>query len=174
MMMTTAIQLPTMAIQLRTMATALDTIEVAIPTVVGAARTRDRLWHEAAGCPRHGRHRGQSGYEEGDPTRSHMTRDAGGGFYFASAQGWRTFNPVRGTEHACAVPACASDLEAKSPVVVMPPTIVVATTPPVMMPVSTVMAPSVTSAMDLDYGIIRHAERVGRCDGHCRCRQGRR
>jgi hypothetical protein len=77
-------------------------------------------------------------------------------------------------KHACAVPACASDLEANSPVVVVPPTIVVATTPPVMMPVSAVMAPSVTSAMDLDYGIVRHAERVGRCDGHCRCRQGRR
>jgi hypothetical protein len=101
-----------------------------------------------------------------------MTRDAGGGFYFASAQGWRMFILMRGTEHAYAVPACARDLEVNSPVVVMPPTVVVAMTPPVMMPASAVMAPSMTSAMDLDYGIIRHAERVGRCDGHCRRGQG--
>jgi hypothetical protein len=74
----------------------------------------------------------------------------------------------------------SEEIEVKSPVMaMMPPTIMVATTsaPPVMMPAAAAMAPSMTTAMsmaapDLDYGIIRHAKRVRRCDGHCRRRQG--
>lgn len=59
--------------------------------------------------------------------------------------------------------------------VMMPPAIVMATTstPAIVMPASAVMAPAMTSAMmaalDLDDGVIRHAQRITRCNGHCRC-----
>src|SRR5450759_4080722 len=78
---------------------------------------------------------------------------------------------ANGHERGRQLSGLSEEMEVKSPVMaMMPPTIVVATTsaPPVMMPASAAMAPSMTmAAPDLDYGIIRHAKRVRRCDGHC-------
>jgi len=71
-----------------------------------------------------------------------------------------------------------SHWQIKSPMAMMPPTIVVATAsaPPVMMSASAAMTPSMATTMpmaapDLNYSTIRHAKRIWRCDRHSRDRQ---